>query len=221
MKAQKKIKLKEKLENMQLQERINYGYKTVITMMLISGLVSVIAIGILFANMKNYVSKVDAADLAVKTCRIDVNIAARNIREMALNDDKSSYADYEETVEKYLSDINTQLDTIRKSGVVPKDLCDEYEDALSEWGSLGYDIMDEIKAGKDQKGTDDILNKCAPALDEAVLIAQKIDTLTDELSEKAVNRTTGCAVIGIAAIIICLILASLLAKRVEIGRAHV
>ena len=214
MKAQKKIKLKEKLENMQLQKRINYGYKTVIAMMLLSGLVSVIAIGILFTNMKNYVSKVNAADLAVKTCRIDVNIAARNIREMALNDDKSSYADYKETVEKYLSDINTQLDTIRKSGVVPKDLCDEYEDALSEWGSLGYDIMDEIKAGKDQKGTDDILNKCAPALDEAVLIAQKIDTLTDELSEKAVNQTIGCAVIGIAAIIICLILASLLAKRI-------
>lgn len=214
MKAQKKITLKEKLENMKLQERINYGYKAVIAMMLLSGVVAVIAIGILFANMKNYVSKVNAADLAVKTCRIDVNIAARNIREMALNDDKSSYADYEETVEKYLSDINTQLDTIRKSGVVPKDLCDEYEDALSEWGSLGYDIMDEIKAGKDQKGTDDILNKCAPALDEAVLIAQKIDTLTDELSEKADNQTTGCAVIGIAAIIICLILAPLLAKRI-------
>ena len=214
MKAQKKIKLKEKLENMQLRERINYGYKTVITIMLISGLVSVIAIGILFANMNNYVNKVSAADLAVKTCRIDVNIAARNIREMALNDDKSSYANYEETVEKYISDINTQLDTIRKSGVVPKDLWDEYEDALSEWGSLGYDIMDEIKAGKDQKGTDDILNKCAPALDEAVHIAQKLDTLTDELSVKAVNRTTGWAVIGVASIIICLILASLLTKRV-------
>ena len=52
MKAQKKIKLKEKLENMQLQERINYGYKTVIAMMLLSGLVSVIVIGILFTNMK-------------------------------------------------------------------------------------------------------------------------------------------------------------------------
>ena len=214
MKAQKKITLKERLENMQLQERINFGYKTVIAMMLLSGLVSVIVIGILFANMKNYVSKVNAADTAVRNCRIDVNIAARNIREMALNDDKSSYANYEETVEKYFSDINTQLDTIRKTGVVPKDLCDEYEGAISEWESIGHDIMDEIKAGKDQKGIDDILNKCAPALDEAVLIAQKINTLADELSVKAINRTTGCAVIGVAVIIICLILASLLAKKV-------
>ena len=52
MKAQKKITLKEKLENMKLQERINYGYKAVIAMMLLSGVVAVIAIGILFANMK-------------------------------------------------------------------------------------------------------------------------------------------------------------------------
>ena len=54
MKAQKKITLKEKLENMQLQERINFGYKTVIAMMLLSGLVSVIVIGILFAGVLIY-----------------------------------------------------------------------------------------------------------------------------------------------------------------------
>lgn len=30
--------MKEKLENMQLRERINYGYKMVIIMMLVSGL---------------------------------------------------------------------------------------------------------------------------------------------------------------------------------------
>lgn len=214
MKAQKKVTLKEKLENMQLQERINYGYKIVIAMMLLSGLVSMIVIGVLYANMTNYVKKVNAADIAVKTCRIDVNIAARNIREMALNDDKSSYADYEETVENKLSELNTQLDTIRKSGVVSKELCDEYEDALSEWGTIGYDIMDEIKAGQDQKGTDDILNKCSPALDEAVLIANKIDTLTDELSAQAIRRTVVSAIIGVAVIIICLILAFLLSKKV-------
>ena len=38
--------------------------------------------------------KVNVADTAVKICRIDVNAAARNIREMALNDDSSSYAGY-------------------------------------------------------------------------------------------------------------------------------
>ena len=79
-----KSTMKTKLENMYLQKRISYGYRKVINMMLLSGVISIIAIGILFANMMNYVNNVNAADQAVKTCRININTAARNIREMAL-----------------------------------------------------------------------------------------------------------------------------------------
>ena len=85
--SSKKGAMKKKLENMHLGKRINYGYKMVITMMLISGLLSIAVIGVLFFNMLNYVNKVNAADQAVKTCRINVNAAARNVREMALNPD--------------------------------------------------------------------------------------------------------------------------------------
>ena len=38
---------------------------------------------------------VNAADQAVKICRINVNTSARNIREMALNNDTSAYDSYE------------------------------------------------------------------------------------------------------------------------------
>ena len=92
----KKSTMKEKLENMQLRERINYGYKMVIIMMLVSGLLSVVVIGVLFSDMMHYVNKVNAADQAVKVCRINVSAAARNIREMALNPDTSSYDGYEQ-----------------------------------------------------------------------------------------------------------------------------
>ena len=71
--SSKKDAMKKKLENMHLGERINYGYRMVITMMLISGLLSIAVIGVLFFNMLNYVNKVNAADQAVKTCRINVN----------------------------------------------------------------------------------------------------------------------------------------------------
>jgi magnesium-transporting ATPase (P-type) len=68
--------MKKKLEDMHLKERINYGYKKVIIMMLISGLFSIIVIGVLFANMYHYVENVSAADQAVKMCRVNVVIAA-------------------------------------------------------------------------------------------------------------------------------------------------
>lgn len=48
--SSKKDAMKKKLENMHLGERINYGYRMVITMMLISGLLSIAVIGVLFFN---------------------------------------------------------------------------------------------------------------------------------------------------------------------------
>ena len=101
--------------------------------MLTSGLISMIVIGILFANMFNYVKKVNVADTAVKICRIDVNAAARNIREMALNDDSSSYAGYKETVEKLLGEVKDELLVMQDTGVVSDDLFNEYSSALTDW----------------------------------------------------------------------------------------
>ena len=76
--------MKKKLEKMQLKERLIYGYGRVILRMIVSGVLSLIVIGLLMGNMLRYVENVERADVAVKICRIDVNSAARNIREMAL-----------------------------------------------------------------------------------------------------------------------------------------
>ena len=210
-----KSTMKTKLENMHLQERISYGYRKVITMMLLSGVISIIAIGILFANMMNYVNNVDAADLAVKTCRININAAARNIREMALNDDESTYDSYEEKVEELLGIVDTQMNVLHGTGVITEDLYTEYQGALTDWGTIGYQIMEEIKAGKGEQAVEDILNECTPALNRLVEISKKIDALTDKQRSKAVQSTIFCAVAGIAVIIIFLLLAWALAKKVS------
>lgn len=203
----KKNMMKKNLENMHLQERINYGYRKVIIMMLVSGLFSIVVIGMLFANMMHYVQNVNAADQAVKICRINVNAAARNIREMALENDASSYDGYEQTVERLLAEVNTQLKNLKKSGVVPDADCEEYASALTDWGNIGYSIMKEIKSGDKDKAVDSILNDCTPALNKAVKIAIRLGEMTDEASSRSVRVTVVFAVAGIACIIICLVLA--------------
>lgn len=203
----KKNMMKKNLENMHLQERINYGYRKVIIMMLVSGLFSIVVIGMLFANMMHYIENVNAADQAVKICRINVNAAARNIREMALENDASSYDGYEQTVERLLAEVDTELKNLKKSGVVPDADCEEYASALTDWGNIGYSIMKEIKSGDIDKAVDSILNDCTPALNKAVKIATRLDEMTDEVSSQAVRITVISAVAGIVCIIICLVLA--------------
>lgn len=203
----KKNMMKKNLENLHLKERINYGYRKVIIMMLVSGLFSIVVIGMLFANTMHYVQNVTVADRAVKTCRINVNAAARNIREMALENDASSYDGYEQTVERLLAEVDTQLKNLKKSGVVPDADCEEYASALTDWGNIGYSIMKEIKSGDKDKAVDSILNDCTPALNKAVKIATRLDEMTDEVSSQAVRITVIFAVAGIVCIIICLVLA--------------
>ena len=209
----KKNTMKTKLENMHLKERISYGYRKVIIMMLVSGLLSIVVIGVLFANMMNYVYRVNAADQAVKICRMNVNAAARNIREMALNEDASTYESYEQTVENLLAEVGSQLEIMKQTGVVPDELYTEYSSALNDWGNIGYSIMNEIKEGNRDEAIEDILNECTPALNKSVETVIKLDELTDELDRRDVVSTIICAIVGLAGIAICLIFALVLTKK--------
>jgi methyl-accepting chemotaxis protein len=205
--------MKKKLENMHLKERIDYGYRKVITMMLISGLLSVVIIGVLFANMMHYVENVNVADQAVKICRINVNAAARNIREMALNEDTSSYDNYEQTVKRLLSEVDSELQILKKTEVLSDENYEEYATAFSDWGKIGYSIIEEIKNGNDENATDAILNNCTPALNKVVEIAIKLDELTDEASSETVRNMVVCTVAGFVVIIVCLVFAFTLTRK--------
>ena len=212
MLSQKNMK-KTKLENMRLQERINYGYRKVILMMLISGLLSIVVIGVLFANMLHYINNVTVADQSVKICRINVNTAARNIREMALNDDASTYDSYEQTVKRLLAEVDTSLKALKDTGIVPDSSYEEYAAALSEWGNVGYSIMEEIKNGNKEQAVNEIFDDCVPALNNLVQIAIKLDDITDEVKAQAARTTYIFTFAGIVCIIVCLAFAWMLTGK--------
>ncbi len=212
MLSQKNMK-KTKLENMRLQERINYGYRKVILMMLISGLLSIVVIGVLFANMLHYINNVTVADQSVKICRINVNTAARNIREMALNDDASTYDSYEQTVKRLLAEVDTSLKALKDTGIVSDSSYEEYATALSEWGNVGYSIMEEVQNGNKEQAVNEIFDDCVPALNNLVQIAIKLDGITDEVKAQAARTTYIFTFAGIVCIIVCLAFAWMLTGK--------
>ena len=163
--------------------------------------------------MMHYVENVNAADQAVKICRINVNAAARNIREMALNEDTSSYDNYEQTVKRLLSEVDSELQILKKTEVLSDENYEEYATALSDWGEIGYSIIEEIKNGNDENATDAILNDCTPALNKVVEIAIKLDELTDEASSETVRNMVVCTVAGFVVIIVCLVFAFTLTRK--------
>jgi methyl-accepting chemotaxis protein len=207
-KMQKKSK-----KNASISHKMRNGYNKVIKIMIASGILSLIVIVLLLANMLNYVQKVERADRAVKTCIIDVNSAARSIREMALNTDKSSYNTYESDVKDILNNVNSELLILKGLNTVDTDLYNQYAKALNDWGTIGYSIIKEIKAGNSSAATNDILNECTPALDNVISIGDKLDADTDVTRNNAIRFTLFFAIAGIAAIIIFVIVAIIISKK--------
>ena len=204
---------KKSKKNASIAHKMRNGYNKVIKIMIASGILSLIVIVLLLANMLNYVQKVERANRAVKTCIIDVNSAARSIREMALNTDKSSYNTYESDVKDILNNVNSELLILKGLNTVDTDLYNQYAKALNDWGTIGYSIIKEIKAGNSSAATNDILNKCTPALDNVISIGDKLDADTDVTRNNAIRFTLFFAIAGIAAIIIFVIVAIIISKK--------
>ena len=205
--------MKNSLEKLPLKKRILSGYQKVIRIMICSGVISLVVIFLLLGNMLRYVQNVQRADTAVKICRLDINAAARNIREMALNKDSSTYDQYEKEVESQLNEVDSEIKSLKQTGIVDDNLCEQYSQALQDWGTIGYSIMEDIKNEDIAKATDKILTQCTPALNNVVDIGTQLDEVTDEASHQAV--TVVIVVIGIVVVILFIIISILYSNKLS------
>ncbi len=211
--------MKDKLKKMKLSKRLNYGYAVVIFIMVLSEIMSIIGFGVIFGNFKSYVGTVNKADSAAKQSIIDINIAARNIREMAMNPDTSTYSSYRETVEANITDIGNQLNILKQADVIDASLYNEYSDALTSWGDVAYSIMKKIENGEEEEAQHMILEQCAPALNGVLAISDEIDKITDDLTDDAVKGIFVSVIGGI--VVIILFIAGAIIVSMKLGKVIV
>lgn len=203
-----------KLHQLNLHDKIKYIYATVIKFMILSGIVSIIGLSLLDIRFNSYVKGAQKANNAAKESIIDISSAARNIREMALNDDSSTYENYKNNVKTVLTDSQTQLDIIKNTNIIDDDLYNQYVKALNEWGSIGYDIINQIEKGDLASAKNKIHTVCTPALNNLMSIADKMEDETNKEAAQAILSSNVVAVIGGVAIVLFIVIASLISKKI-------
>lgn len=203
-----------KLHQLNLHDKIKYIYATVIKFMILSGIVSIIGLSLLDIRFNSYVKGAQKANNAAKESIIDISSAARNIREMALNDDSSTYENYKNNVKTVLTDSQTQLDIIKNTNIIDDDLHNQYVKALNEWGNIGYDIINQIEKGDLASAKNKIHTVCTPALNNLMSIADKMEDETNKEADQAILLSNVVAVIGGVAIVLFIVIASLISKKI-------
>lgn len=203
-----------KLHQLNLHDKIKYIYATVIKFMILSGIVSIIGLSLLDIRFNSYVKGAQKANDAAKESIIDISSAARNIREMALNDDSSTYENYKNNVKAVLTDSQTQLDIIKNTNIIDDDLYNQYVKAFNEWGNIGYDIINQIEKGDLASAKNKIHTVCTPALNNLMSIADKMEDETNKEADQAILSSNVVAVIGGVAIVLFIVIASLISKKI-------
>lgn len=203
-----------KLHQLNLHDKIKYIYATVIKFMILSGIVSIIGLSLLDIRFNSYVKGAQKANNAAKESIIDISSAACNIREMALNDDSSTYENYKNNVKTVLTDSQTQLDIIKNTNIIDDDLYNQYVKALNEWGNIGYDIINQIEKGDLASAKNKIHTVCTPALNNLMSIADKMEDETNKEADQAILLSNVVAVIGGVAIVLFIVIASLISKKI-------
>lgn len=203
-----------KLDDMKMKRKLSIGYIIVILMM--AAIAIFAGIGLLFLDQRlnQYVSGPQAADTAVEMCRIEVNIAARNLREMALNTDSSMNGHYEELIQTSIHELEGYLSDLKASGTLDDQLYTRYETAVNDWIAIGNNILQELKNGDTKEATQMILNECAPALQTAIDIAKEISVVTDAQKAQALLLSERTVLFDIVLILIVLAVSIFLAVKI-------
>ena len=141
-------------------------------------------------QMDNLINKTLTADTAVKNCRIEVNVAARILREMLITDNTSEYPSMKEQIQGNLDNINQQIVIFKQSHGEADGLAAKYEDAFTTWFEIANRAIAEIEKGNKDTAKKIILEECSPALNNMVNIVKEIDDITTQEREMQEKQTT-------------------------------
>jgi methyl-accepting chemotaxis protein len=182
-KTEKKFNLKD----MNISQKLNASYILIMCFLAVGAAASIFGISTLNSSIKKLVNGAEAANDAIKNCRIYTDVAARDVREMALNTDPTTDAEYKETIESMLTQVDAELKELKASGVVPEDMYQTYVDDITVWANDAYTIVGMLEAGDDEAGIEMIFSNCIPELDTLVDTALTLDAEIDAQVESSIQ----------------------------------
>ena len=195
--------------NLKIQTRLFISFSIIL---LFSVIIAVVSLNGLFdtnKNLNDFIIGPYSSDNAVKICRIETNVAARTIRDMALDSNKNNYESYKSQVNENINDIKESLELLKKSHNKNDGLVEKYEEAINDWIEIAYDIINEIENGSKTKATSMLLNECTPALQTIIDIAKQLNEQIKVMEGDAINKSKNTSNI-VSIVVIVILLASLI-----------
>ncbi len=158
------------------------------------------------ASVDILAKKVLLAESAAKTCRIEANIAARNLDEMILSNSREDSSIFKEQISISVNAIKEQMEILKNTYGEADGTYARYESAFNDWIKLSNDAVEQIDANNRQAAKSIVLEECSPALKVLAEIAVEIEAKTAEQSNSAQKNTDRMIITFIAISVVVFVL---------------
>lgn len=175
-------------EKMKLKSYLLAVFSAIIFLGGILTAVSVFGMGKIESSTNKLLDNIIAADTAMEDSRIYVNVAARDLREMMLTEERASEENLKSEINASLAAAREKITQFKSVHGERDGLAAEYEAAFNQWVDIANRAVSEIERGNKEQAKQIILNECSPVLSSLSSIAQRINAATTQErneSEKA------------------------------------
>ncbi len=166
------------LKNLKIKASLLLGFGVTI---LVSLIIIIVCLG-LMSGQRNTINNLITTEIMACTkldeCRLNANIAARQLRNILLLPD-GDIASYEADVRDALAVVNSDLQYLQQNYPLDDNNLDLYVQAVNEWQNVAQDILAEALSGRQAEALLAVQNECTPRLSA---MDQQAKTITEGLN---------------------------------------
>ncbi|MBR2132051.1 MAG: MCP four helix bundle domain-containing protein, partial [Oscillospiraceae bacterium] len=194
------------LKNMKVKNSLIVGFGITIVVSLAIIISSIVAMNVLSNGYNDLINRHVRANILITTIRLESNIAARNIRDIALIPDDPKNPQLEAQAKSCISNMDTYLKELQEVYPLDQQNLTSYMDATRNWMAVAPTIITEVNAGRVKNAIEMIQFTCTPALEEMTSLAQVIDdgivAAQDEAVANQKNIVNICSLVFVIATVI-------------------
>ncbi len=205
------------LKNMKIKMSLILGFSVTILVSIAIVVTSLIVMNVQTSSYERIINTNMRASALVRTCRLNVNMAARSLRDVALSPESASAKTAIDAVNEKLNSLEADITELRDIHAVDNEgSLNEYISAVQLWGTMVPDIMNNATGGKVDEAIRQILEECTPALSKVDEAASKLQTEITASQDDILAKQSTMVTVSIASIIAALIVATILVMLLEL-----
>ena len=197
------------LKNMKIKKSLILGFGITIV---VSLLIIISTLVLLFKQGNAYTSVINTeirANELITSIRLDATVAARCVRDMALNpDDRNGNAELESYINSTLTSLDAKIQELREIYPLDDRDLDTLIQDLTVWAEEVPNIIDAINGGRGDEAISMILNTCSPRLNELSTFAGTLDDSLSAAQQEAIDRQEQSSRITMIVILVVMVIAT-------------